>query len=150
MTVGPVKSLPVLQDLVVRRDAVNRQLRARLPNPKADEQARHRNHDAFDSLGRCIECYACLENCPLHAENDLDQSAIHGFVKGNPYSFLRIQRVIEHPGATEQNKVHAFELASHLGLDQCIDCHGCICGVGINLMSEVITPLLKQDKLFKK
>ena len=40
-----------------------------------------------------------------------------------------------------------LEKAKDLGLDSCLGCPGCKCGVGIDLKKEVIQPLL--SKAFK-
>jgi hypothetical protein len=40
--------------------------------------------------------------------------------------------------------VGALETARELGLDACVDCPGCKCGIGIDLKGKVIAPLLEQ------
>ena len=40
----------------------------------------------------------------------------------------------------------ALNKAIDLGLDACIDCPGCKCGVGIDLKNKVIKPLLDAGK----
>ncbi len=132
---GAMGSLPLIRDLVVKRDEVNRQLAGRLPPvrptpPAADAGALH-------SLNRCIECYACLGGCPSHARNEGPGPYRHG----NPYSFLRIQKVMVDPGATAADRAQAMALAQQLGIED-YDTHRVPgCGMGINLKKEVILPL---------
>ena len=148
MLLEPAVGLPVLQDLVVGRERLNRQLNSRLPNPELDTVSRTQSHEQYDSLGRCVECYACLDGCPLHAKNELTQAENQQHDYANPYAFLRLQRVLCHPAVTHAQVDKTVELALELGLDNCIDCDGCTCGVGIDLMKEVIKPLLeKSEKL---
>jgi len=59
-----IATLPVLSDLVVRRDGIARQMRGL----KTSGQGNDLNVDAPDvyhELTACIECYACLDNCPM-------------------------------------------------------------------------------------
>ena len=137
--IEPAVGLPVLQDLVVQREGINRQLQGRLPSPVLSAE----DSSSYDSLGRCIECYACLDGCPMHARNKPDDNVADGYRWGNPYSLLRVQRVVCHPGSTEADREQALSAARDFGLDSCVDCDGCTCGVGIDLMRDVINPLLE-------
>jgi ferredoxin len=153
-----IATLPVLSDLVVRRDGIARQMRG----VKASGQGNDLNIDAPDiyhELTACIECYACLDKCPMHARNFgnklpgemksvLPDPSI-GYIYGNPFSLLKIERLRQDPINTEASKEIALEKAINLGLDACIDCPGCKCGVGIDLKNKVIKPLLfaAKDKI---
>ncbi len=137
---GAMASLPRLRDLVVRRDEVNRQLAGRLPPPRpalpgADASALH-------SLNRCIECYACLSGCPSHARND----AQGPYRYGNPYTFLRIQKIMVDPAATAADRAQALALAQQLGIEDYDARRTPGCGMGINLKKEVILPLLQASR----
>ena len=93
-----IATLPVLSDLVVRRDGIARQMRGL----KTSGQGNDLNVDAPDvyhELTACIECYACLDNCPMHARNfddklpgemetELPDPSI-GYKYGNPFSLLK-------------------------------------------------------------
>ena len=137
---APLSTLPRVRDFVVRRDSVNRQLMGRLREkgqPATDAWPDSR----YTSLGRCIECYACLDGCPLHAANSADSAS--GYRLGNPYALLRIERARINPAATNSDAARARDLARELGIDRCAECMGCKCQVGINLVKEVIEPLLE-------
>ena len=63
-----IATLPVLSDLVVRRDGIARQMRGL----KTSAQGNDLNVDApevYHDLTSCIECYACLDKCPMHMRN---------------------------------------------------------------------------------
>jgi len=140
-------TLPVIKDLVVRRDAINRQLQGRIPRTsksRADNGGPVQNDD-YDSLNRCIECYFCLDRCPLHARNDeADHRA--GLPHGNPYAFLKVRQAVVDPLADETEREAALDVARDLGIEACVGCDGCKCGIGINLMKEVIRPLVSATR----
>lgn len=137
-TLSALSTLPVLQDLVVNRDRINDQLRGRLPAVEHQPDLAAADHSDYHSLNRCIDCYACLNKCPLHAQNDPGGAE---YTRGNPYAFLKIQRVLVNPMATAEDKRRAIDSAEDLGVSRCVDCSGCSCGVGIDLMGDVISPL---------
>ncbi len=149
-----LSSLPVIRDLVVDRSAVNRQLQNRLPNRSgiisAPDSA---DLEAYQSLNRCIECYACLSGCPMHERNspnepvdeqlENEQHALSCNEYGNPYALLKLQQARLDPRSSESNRKQALDTAVELGLDACLNCKGCRCGVGIDLKKEVIAPLVE-------
>ena len=69
-----------------------------------------------------------------------------GYKHGNPFSLLKLERLRQDPISSEQGKKMALNKAIDLGLDACIDCPGCKCGVGIDLKNKVIKPLLDAGK----
>jgi succinate dehydrogenase / fumarate reductase iron-sulfur subunit len=144
-TISALSTLPVLRDLVVKRDAINRQLTGRIPATQFQpDSGQANNNDDYLSLNRCIKCYACLSACPLHGKND---SAQADYNNGSPFSLLKLQQGMVDPCADDSNREQASALAKDLGLDTCLDCKGCSCGVGIDLRKEVIRPLLLATEL---
>ncbi len=144
--IAPMQDLPVLKDFVVKRDAISRQLQARLPSPTGEGSKGKEDNKAFKSLNRCIECYACVQGCHLHEKNDLHAAV---YECGNPFSFLKLQQVLVDPCASEMDKKTANQAALDLGLKDCLDCKGCRCGVGIDMKKEVIRPLLQANNLIR-
>ena len=150
---SPMATLPVLADLVVRRDGVARQLRGRLQAGGQGNELNVEAPKAYHDLTACIECYACLDNCPMHARNfgggvpaDMagnlpDPGA--GYRWGKPFSLLKLQRLSLDPLATDASRAEVTAHAVNLGLDACRGCPGCKCGVGIDLKGQVIGPLLQ-------
>ena len=150
-----IATLPVLSDLVVRRDGIARQMRGL----KTSAQGNDLNVEApevYHDLTACIECYACLDKCPMHSRNfegklpgdvkDALPNASDGYMHGNPFSLLKLERLRNDPLTSEQGKNIAIEKAIDLGLEACLDCPGCKCGVGIDLKNKVIKPLLEAAK----
>ena len=106
----------------------------------------------YHDLTACIECYACLDKCPMHKRNfdgklpaEVENRPDHNsaYKHGNPFTLLKIQRIRIDPLTTETGKEAILDHAVELGLDACIDCPGCKCGVGIDLKGKVIKPLLE-------
>ena len=155
---APMATLPTLSDLVVRRDGIARQMRGRL---SAGAQANDLNVEApevYHDLTACIECYACLTGCPMHARNfggglpgDMPEGQhppdpAEGYRWGNPFSLLKLQRIRVDPLTAEAGREEAVGHAIELGLDACVGCAGCKCGVGIDLMGQVVGELLEAAK----
>ncbi len=82
-----IVTLPVIKDLVVKRDGITRQMKGYNNIPKKNDL----NEDAnklYHNLTACIECYACLDGCPVHAKNNIaDIKKNDAYKYGNPYSF---------------------------------------------------------------
>ncbi len=150
---GPLKGLPVIRDLVVDRTGIDNQLAGRV-------EGRHQANPwvpilpggTFVSLTRCIACYACLKGCPLQEMNlrayqksrDVETStgtSVYEF--GNPYTFLRLRRIVEDNERDHTIREQALSAARSLGLETCRGCLRCRCQIGIPLIGEVIEPLLK-------
>ncbi len=141
---SPVATLPVLADLVVRRDGVARQMRGRLTDGLHGNDLNLEAPDDYHALTACIECYACLDNCPMHARNfaDGNPDPADGYRWGNPFSLLKLQMIHLDPVAAEFEREKALDNAVDLGLDTCRDCPGCKCGIGIDLKRKVVKTLL--------
>jgi len=157
--ISAVATLPVVGDLVVRRDGIARQLHGKLSGHARHNDLNVNAPEDYHALTACIECYACLDKCPMHARNlatDKSDDVSNksnlpdpetGYRWGNPFSLLKIQRYRLDPLSVESGKQAALELAEKLGLDACVDCPGCKCGVGIDLKRKVIAPLLAEGKM---
>lgn len=152
--VSPMATLPPLADLVVRRDGVARQMRGRLASAAQGNDLNVEAPEDYHALTACIECYACLHECPMHARNfhgkapaDIstgDQAdPAEGYRWGNPFSLLKLQRIRIDPLTSDTGKEAALDHSIELGLDACVGCKGCKCGVGINLMGKVVRPMLE-------
>ena len=142
--ISPLATLPVIKDLIVKRDNISRQLigfnnisRKNNLNVEADK--------TYHNLTACIECYACLDGCPLHKKNNLENNDNNAYPFGNPFSFLKLQRLYIDPLTPEEEKKGIIEKAKLLGLETYRKEFNKLkikCGVGINLKNDVIKPLL--------
>ena len=154
-TLSPLATLPVVKDFIVKRDSISRQMVGY--NNIAQKNDLNINAEAsYHNLTACIECYACLDGCPLHKKNNLevkDNNSAYPF--GNPFSFLKLQRLYIDPLTPDEEKPKIIEKAKSLGLEIYRREYRNLkikCGVGINLKDEVIKPLLNAafgDKIEK-
>ena len=143
--ISHLSTLPVVKDLIVKRDNISRQL-VGFNNLANKNNLNIEADKSYHNLTACIECYACLHNCPLHKKNDTkDILTGEKFEYGNPFSLLKLQRKYIDPLTPESEKKILLDKAIDLGLEVCKTCPGCKCGVGINLVEEVINPLLKKS-----
>ena len=142
--ISPLSTLPVIKDLIVKRDAIPRQMVGynKIPNKN------NLNIEAdisYHNLTACIECYACLDGCPVHKKNSLEIKDNNPYLYGNPFSFLKLQRLYIDPLTPEEEKKGIIDKAKNLGLEIYRREYKNLkikCGVGINLKDEVIKPLL--------
>jgi succinate dehydrogenase/fumarate reductase iron-sulfur protein len=141
--ISAMATLPVLSDLVVRRDGIARQMRGRMPAQVAGNDLNVEASAEYHELTACVECYACLHGCPMHARNGEDPDAGGGYRWGNPFSLLKLQMLRLDPLAAEADKQAALAQAVDLGLEACADCPGCKCGIGIDLKHKVVGALLQ-------
>ena len=140
-----ITTLPVIKDLVVKRDGIARQMKGYNNIPHKNDL----NEDAdksYHNLTACIECYACLDGCPVHARNNIvDTQNNEAYKYGNPYSYLKIQRLLIDPLTPDSEKHKLIDKAKRLGLEIYRKEYSNLkikCGVGIDLKGEVIKPLL--------
>jgi len=143
-------TLPVVRDMVSKRDGIARQLRGRVPSILRGNDLDVEAPEDYHALTACIECYACLDKCPMHARN-FDQGIERrdenkAYTSGNPFSLLKLQRIRLDPVATREDANKALNAAIELGIDACYDCPGCKCGVGIDLKRKVVKPLVDASK----
>ena len=143
-------TLPVIRDMVSKRDGIARQLRGKIPTVLRGNDLNVEAPEDYHALTACIECYACLDKCPMHQRN-FDSGAekrdeTNAYKWGNPFSLLKLQRIRLDPVATREDSDKALEAAIKLGIDACYECPGCKCGVGIDLKRKVVKPLVDASK----
>ena len=137
---GPLKTLPVIRDFVVQRNLLNEQVRKYQTNP-VPVIVNESPSPEFESLNRCIECFACLDRCPLHLQNPIQEVGKRAYEFGTPYTFLNLRRMQLDPAATEPDRQKIRAAAEKLGIAECPECEKCKCLQGIHLLKEVIRPL---------
>ena len=144
-TLSPLATLPVIKDFVVKRDGIARQMLG-YNNITIKNDLNIEADSSYHNLTACIECYACLDGCPIHKKNDLEvKNNNDAYLFGNPFSFLKLQRLYIDPLTPAEEKRRIIEKAISLGLEIYMQEYEDLkikCGVGINLKEEVIKPLL--------
>ncbi len=134
ITVKPLRSLPVIRDLVVDRDAAFRVLLPLQPwlspveppvnLPRLTEPEEHKR------LMACTECLGCLSTCPSYRHDDLSS--------GGPFQFVKLAQMHFHPLDRQDRPGQARSLS----IERCADCQKCRCLIGIPIVKMAILPLL--------
>ena len=145
-----MSTLPVITDLVVKRDQISRQLRGKIYRNSGGNDLNVDASEDYHELTSCIECYACLHNCPMHEKNNVElNESKERYKYGNPFSLLKLQAIVLDPVSSNQQKDDAVTQAVKLGLDTCLNCPGCKCGIGIDLKGKVVDPMVNASKKMK-
>jgi hypothetical protein len=87
----------------------------------------------------------------MHEKNshDLKPNYEKEYKWGNPFTLLKLQTVILDPLSSKDDVKNSINSAIDFGLETCLDCPGCKCGVGIDLKGKVIKPLVEKSGLLK-
>ena len=145
-TLSSMATLPVIKDLIVKRDMISRQM-VGYNKISSNNDLNVEADSSYHNLTSCIECYACLDGCPLHKKNNLENNKSNAaYTYGNPFSFLKLQRLYLDPLTPNTEKKAIIEKAISLGLETYRSEYNHLkikCGVGIDLKKEVIKPLLE-------
>lgn len=133
MTVEPLSNLPVIRDLVVDRRQLLDQLRDLNLFPVTEETVDKPLEipDRHYRLSVCLECLCCHSECAA-----LKDGA--GFA--GPFTLVKLSQMQSHP----QDSYDRRQQAKVLGIENCLSCQGCSCPYGINISSDVVTPLLSK------
>jgi len=135
MEVGPLRSFPVLRDLVVdRRPLMEFFTRQQLHLVSAEEgklPASFEVPPAYGALAKCTECLACLAGCPRF---DLRDDSF-----GGPLTFVKLAQLHFDPRDDRDRRAQA----KSLGVATCLSCDSrCTCPVGVPIYRTAIEPLL--------
>ena len=144
MQVGPLRSFPVLRDLVVdRRPLVEFFARQRLhllPSEEQELSAIFEVPPAYGELAACTECLACLATCPSFDAGNLgdpEDPEKPGF--GGPLTFVKLAQLHFDPRDAEDRRAQA----KALGVGACRSCQTrCTCPIGVRIYPSAIVPLL--------
>lgn len=143
MRLEPLTRYPLVKDLVVDQTAVREkwqelELWPHVRDGKPIERVPKESYEGWHrSFARCIECYACLDACPV---SDTEESEFDG-----PMWMLQIARAGAHP----KDGIDRLEQAARHGIGACTTCYECqdVCPVNLSPIGEIQrlrTGLLKQ------
>ena len=139
ITIRPMKSFPVLKDLVCDV-SWNYEVNKKIPPIKlketGDEDPRFSQEEAdrVQEFRKCIECFLCQDVCHVIREHDKKQEF------GGPRFFVRVAGLEMHP-LDEENRLGV--LKDDLGLGYCNITKCCteVCPEGIAITDNAIIPL---------
>lgn len=137
ITVSPMKSFPVIKDLVTDVSwnyQVNRKIPAFQPKPGTDWRIQQRDVDRVQEFRKCIECFLCQNVCHVLRDHGMKQQF------GGPRFFVRVAGLEMHPldGASRTEL-----LRNELGIAYCNITKCCteVCPEEIHITDNAIIPL---------
>ena len=133
MTLEPLTRYSLIKDLVVDTSSVKEKIREIKYWPETDDRDRdftvtkEVSEDWHEIYSRCIECYCCLEACPMSSS---EESKFDG-----PMHMLQLARTGRHPLNTSDR----VRQASERGIWACVGCFECanVCPVNLSPGTEV-------------
>jgi len=137
VTVAPMKSFPVMRDLVTDVSwnyEVNRKIPPFSPKPGTDWKMSQADVDRVQEFRKCIECFLCQNVCHVLREHDRKADF------GGPRFFVRVAGLEMHPlDGVSRTKL----LKEELGLGYCNITKCCteVCPEDIHITDNAIIPL---------
>jgi succinate dehydrogenase / fumarate reductase iron-sulfur subunit len=137
ITVYPMKSFPILKDLVTDVSwnyKVNKKIPPFTPRPGTDWKVYQDDVDRVQEFRKCIECFLCQDVCHVLREHDkFEQFA-------GPRFFVRVAGLEMHP---LDSKSRGKLLRDELGLGYCNITKCCteVCPEDIHITDNAIIPL---------
>ena len=137
ISVSPMKSFPVIKDLVTDVSwnfDVNRKIPPFSPRPDADWTMSQEEVDRVQEFRKCIECFLCQDVCHVLREHDRKADF------GGPRFFVRVAALEMHPmdGAS---RTGLLKDALGIGLCNITKCCTDVCPEEIRITDNAIIPL---------
>jgi len=137
VTIRPLKSFPVIKDLVTDvkwNYEVNKKIKPFQPKENVEWNMQQEDVDRVQEFRKCIECFLCQNVCHVLREHDKQDSF------AGPRFFVRVAGLEMHPldGA---NRLGALKDEMGLGLCNITKCCTEVCPEEIRITDNAIIPL---------
>jgi succinate dehydrogenase/fumarate reductase iron-sulfur protein len=134
MEFSPLDHLPVLRDLAIDRRPLTEFLARNqlylIPSSEKKLPAVFEIPPPYQQLAQCVECLACVSECPSF---ELSNERF-----GGPLTFVKLAQLHVDPRDTLDRKAQA----KALGIDACLTCTAkCSCPIGVPIRKAAIQPL---------
>jgi succinate dehydrogenase / fumarate reductase iron-sulfur subunit len=137
ITVNPMKSFPVIKDLVTDVSwnyKVNKKIPPFSPKPGVEWKMYQKDIDRVQEFRKCIECFLCQNVCHVLREHDKKEEF------GGPRFFVRIAGLEMHPlDGLSRTELLKDELG--IGLCNITKCCTEVCPEEIHITDNAIIPL---------
>ncbi len=137
ITVKPMKSFPVIKDLVCDVSwnyEINKKIPPFTPKEDTDWTMLQRDVDRVQEFRKCIECFACQNVCHVIREHDLKPKF------GGPRFLVRVASLEMHPLDTE-NRLGLLKDELGIGLCNITKCCTEVCPEEIHITDNAIIPM---------
>ncbi len=137
ITVSPIKSFPVIKDLVTDVSwnyKVNKKIKPFTPKPDVQWKMYQEDVDRIQEFRKCIECFLCQNVCHVLREHDAKETF------GGPRFFVRIAGLEMHP-LDSVSRVKDLKDEFGIGLCNITKCCTEVCPEEIHITDNAIIPL---------
>ena len=137
ITVSPIKSFPVIKDLVTDVSwnfQVNKKIPGFKPKPNTDWKMYQEDIDRVQEFRKCIECFLCQNVC--HVVRDHDKKAVFA----GPRFFVRVAGLEMHPLDVD-DRVPLLKKELGIGYCNITKCCTEVCPEEIRITDNAIIPL---------
>jgi succinate dehydrogenase / fumarate reductase iron-sulfur subunit len=137
ITVFPMKSFPVIKDLVTDVSwnfKVNRKIPPFQPRPGVEWKMYQRDVDRIQEFRKCIECFLCQNVCHVLRDHGKHEHF------GGPRFFVRTAALEMHP-LDGVSRTHLLKKELGIGLCNITKCCTEVCPEDIHITDNAIIPL---------
>ncbi len=137
ITITPLKSFPVIKDLVTDvkwNYAVNKRIPAFTPKPGTDWKMYQNDIDRVQEFRKCIECFLCQNVCHVLRDHDKKEQF------AGPRFFVRVAGLEMHP-LDAADRVPLLKNEMGLGYCNITKCCTEVCPEDIHITDNAIIPL---------
>ena len=137
ITVNPMKSFPVIKDLVTDVSwnyKVNQKIPPFTPRPGVEWKMQQEEVDRVQEFRKCIECFLCQNTC--HVLRDHEKQAEFG----GPRFFVRVAGLEMHP-LDGESRIALLKEELGIGLCNITKCCTEVCPEDIHITDNAIIPL---------
>ena len=150
ITVAPIKTFPIIKDLVTDVSfnfAVAREIpafRPRAPDSDGTYRMLQEDIDRGQEFRRCIECFLCQNVCHVIRDHPENKEVFYG-----PRFFVRLAELEMHPLDTE-DRTQLIRKAAGIGMCNITKCCTEVCPEDIHITDNAIIPLKERvaDKFY--
>ena len=141
ITVAPIKTFPLIKDLVtdvsfnyrVARDIPA--FKPRAPGPDGHYRMQQQDIERGQEFRKCIECFLCQDVCHVIRDHPENKEKFYG-----PRFFVRLAELEMHPLDTE-DRTELIRKAAGIGLCNITKCCTEVCPEDIHITDNAIIPL---------
>lgn len=137
ITVNPMKSFPVIKDLVTDVSwnyKINKKIPPFTPKPNVEWKMQQEEVDRVQEFRKCIECFLCQNTCHVLRDHEKHNEF------GGPRFFVRIAGLEMHP-LDGESRTELLKEELGIGLCNITKCCTEVCPEDIHITDNAIIPL---------